>query len=397
MLEKIAYLVVREDLDGPVVQSQVVDVLASIAAQFSEPILLLWFYRVDRRIGGSMSINTLKNNFARRGIKLVALPFLAWRFPVSWYLLPLVIPQWLVGIAWVRLRYKRTIYHCRSYHSALAGIVWKKLFGGRVIFDPRSPFPEENVAAGRWNSVLNRLDYSFWKKAEKYMAQHSDRIIATSYPFCDFFQLLAPNQTVNVIPNNYSTPLPHDDESCHDEMTVGYAGSLGHWNNPKTYLQLMERLYHKNTRFKFKFILPKTSVDIFRQELVSFPLLIDKVEICSAVREKVLEELSSALVGMQIMDRPDARLGIKVVEYLAAGLPVVVSENVKGAVSIVRNFDVGIVLSETYENIDDVVDFISDVAENRHLWKLRCRRLALSMFSTEAVSKNLIDLYRTLI
>lgn len=144
MLKNIAYVVVREDLDGPILQSQVIEILANLIKENSENITLVWFYRVDYLIRGGRCISELKIDLHEKGIDMIAIPFVSFGFPVSWYLIPFVLPQWWLGILWVYFVKKKHIFHCRSYHSALTGVFFKLLFPIKVIFDPRSPFPEEN-------------------------------------------------------------------------------------------------------------------------------------------------------------------------------------------------------------------------------------------------------------
>ena len=397
MTRSIAYVVIREDLWGPVVRSQVLEVLESVDPSLRRKIVLVWLVRLDVFLRSRAQIRSTRAVLRRKGLHLVALPFVAWRFPVAWFLLPLVVPQWLVGLLWMHIRHGCRVFHCRSYHAGLAGILLKKILGIRVVFDPRSPFPEENVAAGRWNRRRHRVDFFLWKKIEKLIAQQSDSVIATSWPFADFFKNYVRTEKVWVIPNNYIGLQPDSGAVSEDSnFTICYAGSFGHWNNPKTYLRFMSLLSAKDEHLKYKFIVSPATCDNFSPELVSFPFLKDRVDVCSVAQKTVLQELSGGLVGVQIMEHPDARLGIKVVEYLAAGLPVIVSGYVRGAADIVRKYDVGIVVDEMYRNIDEVVEFIHQVAANRLHWRRRCQKVARELFSTEAVAEKLFQLYDTL-
>jgi len=181
MLEKLAYVVIREDLGGPIIQSQVIDVLNNIAQEESGQISLIWFFRVDYLFRRDKSIDEIRNDLHAKGIKLVAIPFISLGFPVSWYLLPFVLPQWLVGLLWVYLIKNVQIFHCRSYHAALAGVFLKFIFPIKVVFDPRSPFPEENIAAGRWKE--GSINHRCWKNIEKLLCRKSDAVIAISAPF----------------------------------------------------------------------------------------------------------------------------------------------------------------------------------------------------------------------
>lgn len=393
----IAYVVVREDLWGPVVRSQVLEVLERLGSPLRQRIILIWFVRMDMLLRRGGEIRSIRESLLGKGLHLVTLPFVAWRFPVTWFLLPLVLPQWLLGLLWLCLRYDCRIFHCRSYHAGLAATVLKKVLRIKVIFDPRSPFPEENLAAGRWGRGRISLNFLFWKKIEKWIARHCDRIIATSRPFAEFFESYTSAEKISVIPNNYvGLPPGGGAYPPNGQVTICYAGSFGHWNNPGTYLRFMSLVAEKDSLLRFKFIISPGTRDFFEHEITAFPLLNDRVEVCSVAQEEVLLELSEGTAGVQIMEQPDARLGIKVVEYLAAGLPVIVSSNVRGAADAISAHGVGLVLDDRYRNVDEVIAFTRQVAADREHWRQRCQKVARGQFSSEAVAGKLSQLYQAL-
>ena len=400
MLEKLAYVVVREDLDGPILQSQVIEILSRLAKDKSKNITLLWFYRIDFLFRGERRIRDIKRDLHEKGIDMVAIPFISLGFPVSWYLIPFVLPQWWLGILWVYFVKKKNIFHCRSYHAALAGMFFKYIFPVKLIFDPRSPFPEENVAANRWKSNRS-INYKFWKKIEKLLCQKSDRTIAISEPFRDSLNRIAINSRIEVIPNNYpvSFNLNSKNEKQREKteiIKICYIGSFGHWNNPGPYFRFLAFAI-KNSRvsIRAKFIVSSKTVYFLEEFLEKEDFDRSKLSVQSVLQSDMFNHMSDCVVGLQIMTSPDDRLSIKFVEYLSAGLPVIVSENVRGAADIVKKYEVGYILKSDLSNQNQALEFIYDVSENREIWRDKCKNIAEELFSPEVISKKLKSVYET--
>lgn len=400
MPSKLAYVVVREELDGPIIQSQVIDLLSNIAQRKSEQIFLVWFYRIDYLFRRGTGAAKARNDLRAKGIKLVAMPFISLGFPVSWYLLPFVLPQWLLGLLWVVSVKDIRILHCRSYHAALTGACLKCLLQFKFVFDPRSPFPEENVAAKRWKE--GGVNYQAWKSIEKWIYRKSDAVIAISNPFSETIKTISPGSHVVMIPNNYPVAFAKDKNIRFEVdknstiIKICYVGSFGHWNRPESYLQFLSYA-EKDKAFAvgMKFIVQPRSKSFLYKSLDKCGIDRAWVTVLSAEQENVIHHMSDCLVGIQIMSRPDDRLSIKFVEYLAAGLPVIVSENVRGAADMVRRHQVGFVLKGDFSNQREALEFIRNVSKDRVLWRDKCQELARELFSCGVVSRQLEQLYET--
>lgn len=235
------------------------------------------------------------------------------------------------------------------------------------------------------------------------ICQNSDAVIAISNPFRDSLNNISPNSRIEVILNNY--PAAFDRNNKIEKGLIGgsqiiricYVGSFGHWNNPEPYLRLLEMIA-KNRRFSIeaKFIVPLQSFPYLDAFLDKTTINRSKITRQSSSQENVFEHMSDCVAGLQIMTRQDDRLSIKFVEYLAAGLPVIVSENVRGAADIVREYEVGFVLLDNFSNSEEALEFILNVSMNRKFWRDKCQNLAKKMFSTNVVSDKLLCLYETI-
>jgi len=202
-MKKLAYLIVREELDSPLVQSQCIDVISSINHNWVDGrVELVWFYRVDYLFRkNSTNQSELRKRLCKAGIKAHFLPFISAGFPLQWWALPFVLPQWIVGLIYLRFCLGFRFYHCRSYHAGLLGRFGSSVAGSKYIFDPRSPFPEENVSAERWGG--NSLSKKIWKRLETWIINGAAATVVVSRGLVDLYEKIKPASQFKLVPNNY--------------------------------------------------------------------------------------------------------------------------------------------------------------------------------------------------
>lgn len=83
----------------------------------------------------------------------------------------------------VRRAYHRNafqIIHCRSYITALIGLLAKRKWGVKFIFDMRGFWVDERVEGGLWNlkNPIFKIIYSFFKVKEKQFLREADQVIS---------------------------------------------------------------------------------------------------------------------------------------------------------------------------------------------------------------------------
>jgi glycosyltransferase involved in cell wall biosynthesis len=107
--------------------------------------------------------------------------------------------------------------------------------------------------------------------------------------------------------------------------------------------------------------------------------------------------LSAADVGIHAMSAgPDSqtRLGVKVVEYLSCGLPVLVNANVGAAASLIDTHHVGAVI-DLEKRVESQIS-IDRLFSQSHSLRQQCRKVAEDLFSVEVCASKYIDLYKEL-
>lgn len=390
----IGYIVVREDITSPLIRSQVLDILTIVGKE--KQVYLLWFYRIDYFLNKKYKKKKLVNDFLKDGIVLVPIPFLAGKFPVSWWQIPLVLPQWLIGLYLSKFFLKINIFHGRSYHAALAAHVLGYVAKVPLVFDPRSPFPEENIAAGRWKS--NSLNFVFWKKVEKMLCRSSAATLLTSQAFAQKIKQYTNINNEIIIPNNYpkkfGSLLNRNKVKDNDlNIKLCYVGSLGHWNDLSVYKNFFENLFDvAEYKMQILFLVPENSVEKVYSYFFNSKIPKENFNVKFVKQDNILEEISDCTAGVYLMDKEDVRLGVKFVEYLASGLPVVVSSSITGAADYVNKYGVGFLLDENV-NYKDISKFLYRVSGDRIEWSCRCKKIAMEKFSPKIVADKLLNVY----
>jgi len=393
----VAYLIIREELTSPLIKSQCLDVIEEVNRAEKNCVILVWFYRIDFLLKKKDSLYSLKMQMAEKGIPFVPLPFLSASFPVSWWLLPLVLPQWLIGILFVRVYHGIKLFHCRSYHAGLLGAAFKKLFKIKFLFDPRSPFPEENIQSKRWGEGIS-LNYLFWKKVETYLVRNADRLILVSRTLKNNYQVIPNKKQVLIVPNNYpsifeSQKIIKNEYVDNYKIDLVYIGSLGHWNQITPYFKFLSDLktIHR-TRITLTFCTQRKNHSNIESVAKSFGL---KEEVFTKFiqHQEVVEELSKYTAGIYLMDRKDTRLGVKTVEYMRAGLPVIVSKNIEGAAAVIKSSQMGIVHEHSTESLKQISKFLAKVQQNRDVWRVNAVEYAKNNFSPHLAASYLLYAY----
>ena len=133
-----------------------------------------------------------------------------------------------------------------------------------------------------------------------------------------------------------------------------YSGSLGNWNALHAYLEFFSKvrehiddaqLYVATSVAPSKYAeaLSDPKFDSIRSRIVVF----DRPDYSDLPRI-----YSECKYGLQLMSYRDTRIGVKFVEYIAAGLVPIVNENVAGAAHFCRKHALGFVVDSQLERVD---------------------------------------------
>ena len=404
-VKNIAYLTFFEDLNYPILKSQVIAVLEKVAKKRkAKKIYLISFQELFSVFRKRREYAEMKSELGKIGISLLILPTL--KLPRAdflrpkWYFLPFILLFALPPLFLMANLKKIKILHARSYVPMYLAINLKKILPRlKLIFDPRSPFPEENLHSGRWSR--GSLSFKTWKRLEEEFLKEADFTIAISENFAKQFASSA--KKIVIIPNNVDCQFFRRNERSRRiirerlkilpaELVFVYGGSLGSgWNNPKAYAEFIKSLRTYPKKHQFLFL--TNELLILEESLGKEGVKKEEYLAKSLKSAEMPKYLSVGDFGLNLMLKKDVRMSIKTAEYLACGLPIVTNDKVLGAKTIVEKWQVGLVLDSlnkvNFEKMDQLVR--RDV-----YFKKRARRLAVKLFDTGVVAKKYVALYQEL-
>lgn len=297
------------------------------------------------------------------------------------------------------------IFHCRSYPGTYALTVFKKLYPKvKLLFDPRSDFPEENVVAGSW--AHNSIDFKFWKNSEYKILQKSDSVACIANTYVNHYKSIYADSNCFVAPNNvdienfkpskeHRSAIRKQYNISDNEIVFCYLGVISNhgWNRYSMYIKFLNII--KNARFKYKvlFLVPSESIDELKDELMKSNYL-DKCIVLNVEYEKIPHYLSASDVGLYFLYEESIRVGTKLGEYNVCGLPVIINKNCLGSIEVLSSSKAGIVIDD--DNIIDALDrienFVSSDFDNDQI-----HDFAADYFSNKRIAQIYINEYLKLL
>lgn len=318
------------------------------------------------------AIKKQTKSYKNEGIKVHLFPILFYPtkyMVVNWFLLPWFILNCFFYNLWLSLRDllkgEKITYILRSYQTSLAFLLL--YFGkGIRVFDTRTDWIEEARGMGYWKTggFTDRMWVSFERRIMNKFnrtlfisdSQKNDTLKRTG---------LLDSEKFSVFYNQADYSRFGRVESEPRTSNFVYSGSLGHWNNLPTYLDFFMKISPALPGSKLYVLTPtaKSKVEpVLCEE--KYKSIIDRVIVVYNVPYTELPNYyAHCRFGLQLMEKADSRVGVKYVEYVAAGLIPIVHENVRGAAYIVENMGLGVVVDNTLN--DEKIDEIKNASINK--------------------------------
>lgn len=174
-----------------------------------------------------------------------------------------------------------------------------------------------------------------------------------------------------------------------NEKVVCYSGGMAMWQRVDDIIALFESLHNSDQKYKFLFV--TREIDVLKKKLSSSLLSNDSYVLASCAQDEVYQYLSSADAG--ILMREDTIVNnvaspIKVAEYLACGLPIILTKGVGDVSFLVSNSSIGLLLDEAGDVVDQVSTFMKQLNSEE------TRRNAIKLSHAHFSMKTYIEEYR---
>lgn len=374
-IRNVCYLICLEGIfNNGIIESQVFNMLMNIADMARLRIrlylmIVIPIFHVNRKgitlnfLKYRKEVKRIKERMLGHNIAVIILPSLMFRFGVYLSLLNLV---WFcihsIPLIITILKYKKIdTIHCRSYISALSGVISKKVLRtGKLIFDMRGLFPEEGIIHGRWGR--NSISYFLWKRIEKWLLEKSDVVISLSGTFKKYLEGMTRKDKIVTIYVG----------SDHDKFAIGrnrkmrtlenlglrnkvifaFNGGLGSWHDPNLLAKIFSHLqiaimnshliiFSSYNKERLRKILERNKIDPDRYTLMEvspseMPLYLPACDYGIAPSLEVEDNNKETKIIL------DTMVGLKISEYLSSGLPIIVNENIGGISAIMESSEIGV-------------------------------------------------------
>lgn len=325
------------------------------------------------------------------GVRIVALPR-----PRSRIARMVMSTARVFAVSW---RERADIYHIHDPELLFVGLLLRLLRRARVIYDVHEEYHQTLRSEREWvPPYLRRPLAGTFRVCEWLLARSLNHIIAATEPIGALFP---PSKTTVV--RNYpvlalSRPRAHPRVTQKEQYTLVYAGGLDEVRGVR---QLIESLPLLSPRHGVRLtLLGWFSDPTFEQSVRSLPGF-SLVDYRGHVRhDDVYSFLSEADIGLYCplpTPRADASLPLKFLEYMAAGLPIVVADFPSWK-ALVGSARCGVTVDPTQpEEIARGVESLLDHPEERRRMGENGQRAVLECYNWEVEAKALLSLYEQIL
>jgi len=319
------YLVINEDINSGLLKSQVIEPIKHFS---DEKFKLINVHKINN-----------KNEVYKDSVNLpIAIPYRLFLFNFLFFLTPVIAFGYAL-ILTVIIK-NNSVVISRSYFPSLVAYILNKLKNIDYVFDTRSLFIDENTLNGSFKH--NSINYKMWKYFEKKILKNSYKTTAVALKQKEYYETICPKANIELIPC-FISPLKAVtvDRQIRlrlelgfnsEDIVIVYYGSLDDgWNNIDMYAKAFKNLSDQN--YKVLIISQNYTLISKDSRLVNENIIILNTTHKTGI--ELSEYMQLADYGIVLMRKAadwETRLSVKFVEYLNAGLQVIVGEHVGEAV-----------------------------------------------------------------
>ena len=291
---------------------------------------------------------------------------------------------------------KANVYHCNEMDSWIVGIFLKIFTRSKVVFDVHEYYPSRiaSVTANKYLSLvverISRFSFNFF-------SLFSDGLIFVNHSLVDLYKFRGKKAIVrNCVRKRDFLPITENEDLkriYRDRIIVLHIGSMREQYGPRALLDSLE--YIKDP--KVLFLILGGAGDGFLTE-VEHKGYGNQIEVVEQLPFKdMLEYLSIADIGITPLQPSDTNtiysLARKFLEYIAAGIPVIVSDFPEYR-ALVDKYDLGLVVDP--EKPREIAGAITKLVEDNQLRRelgQNASRAFNAELNWEKESIKLFDLY----
>ncbi|WP_159451972.1 glycosyltransferase [Hymenobacter roseosalivarius] len=260
------------------------------------------------------------------------------------------------------------LIHCRSYVSAEVGVVLKRKYGAKFLFDMRGFWVDERVEGGMWDlkNPVFRQAYRVYKRKEAAFIAAADGIISLTENGKREIQTWSSyhGAPITVIPCSadfsvFPLVTPAARQSARQklglsqqDLVVSYLGAIGTWYLLDEMLQQFAAIKRQYTTAKMLFVTQEHKTLVLDAAHKVSGVQDDDFLVMSATRRQVAEFVAASDLNLFFIKQSYSKKAsspTKLGEILAMGLPVLCNAGVGDVAEIIDHTNGGLALSELNE------------------------------------------------
>jgi glycosyltransferase involved in cell wall biosynthesis len=190
-----------------------------------------------------------------------------------------------------------------------------------------------------------------------------------------------------------------------NKFVILYLGTLSIWQWPDAMFNLFSQFHQANRESILYLMIPEYDHEKARDYIRQYELPEESYLLEEVAHQEVGKVIGMADAGLLLRESHPVNLvssPTKFGEYLAAGVPVILTKGIGDYSAMAEELSVGITLSldgETFpaEEQERLLQFTLDVWENRNEWNSRCIRAAKEKLDWTTYTEKLLQQYRSLV
>ncbi|MGV3527641.1 MAG: glycosyltransferase family 4 protein [Flavisolibacter sp.] len=303
--------------------------------------------------------------------------------------------------------------HCRSYIAAEAGLMLKKKFGVKLIFDMRGFWADEKVENGQWNlkNPVYKTTYRKYKNLERELLLNADAIVTLTDAAKDYL-LQQPEYKqlqIDVIPccadlSHFDFQRISTDEKKKlrselglkdDQKLITYLGSVGGWYMTKEMFAFFKQLEQSQPQYKM-LMLTKDDPEAVKTQATALGIQNGSLLVTYAQRQQLPRYLAISDLGLFFINNSFSKTAsspTKHAELMGMGIPVICND-IGDTGRIVSRTNTGVVVNEFEEN--SFKEIIGSIDQLLATDKQKIRHCALDIFDLNAGVDKYATIYQRL-
>lgn len=321
-----------------------------------------------------------------------------------------VFARWMRRQAWFE---SGATLHCRGAamtHLALEATVDQPQI--RVVFDCRGlEYVEQPYAMEKAGRNVCEADVQRLLDRERNIAHRADAVLCVSQEMARHVveKFGVNREKIVVSPCTVDHERFAADASHHSSVRaelglegrfiVGYCGSLQAWQLPDASISLYLKV--KQHEPSAHFLAVTTQPEKMREVLRQFGVPEQDATVRSVPHAQVARLMSAFDVGLLLREPSlvnQVASPVKFAEYLACGVPVILSRGIGDYSAMVESRSIGLVVEGRGDDVSPAAlgAFVSDVSARREMYRQRCTQLAAEELSIDRHVERVTSLYRRL-